>query len=101
MIITRYPTSKGIKNAITWKLLFRRKLTFLSKLDLSEAITFQIPVAATLNNIHDFRLQLSIHATPFIKQLPVEVCLLVLILSTRLVPIFWNFTVFCTGPIAH
>ena len=26
------------KNAITWKPLFRKKLTFLSKLDLSDAI---------------------------------------------------------------
>ena len=34
-----YPISKGIKNTITWKPLFRRNPTFLSKLDLSEAIT--------------------------------------------------------------
>ena len=40
--ITRYPTSKGIKNAITWKPLFTRKSTFLSKLDLSEAISWQL-----------------------------------------------------------
>ena len=33
--------SKGIKNAITWKPLFRRKSTVLGKLDLSEAITWQ------------------------------------------------------------
>ena len=37
-IATRYPTSKIIKNAITWKPLFRRKSTFLSNLNLSEAI---------------------------------------------------------------
>ena len=36
----RYPTSKGIKNAITWKSVFKRKSTFLSKIDLSEAITW-------------------------------------------------------------
>ena len=39
-IITRYPTSKEIKTAITLKLFFRKKLTFLSKLDISEAITW-------------------------------------------------------------
>ena len=39
-IVTRYPTSKGIKSAITWKPLFRRKSIFLSKLDFSEAITW-------------------------------------------------------------
>ena len=38
-IIASYPTSEGIKNAITCKPLFRRKSTFLSKFDLSEAIT--------------------------------------------------------------
>ena len=46
---TRSPTSEGIKSAITWKPLFRRKSTFLSKLDLSEALTtFYIHVAETL-----------------------------------------------------
>ena len=33
-----YTTSKRIKNAITWKPVFRRKSSFLSKLDLAEAI---------------------------------------------------------------
>ena len=37
-IVINYPASKTMKNAITWKYIFRRKLTFLSKLDLSEAI---------------------------------------------------------------
>ena len=36
-----YLTSRGIKNAITGKPLFRRKPTFLNKLDLSEAITWK------------------------------------------------------------
>ena len=45
-IITRYPASKAIKIAITWKPLFRRTSTFLSKLDLSSyyLTTFQIPI---------------------------------------------------------
>ena len=34
-IITRYPTYKGIKNAITWKPSSKRISTLLSKLDLS------------------------------------------------------------------
>ena len=38
-IIARYPCLENNKNAITWKPLFRRKSTFFSKLDLSEAIT--------------------------------------------------------------
>ena len=38
-VIGRYPTtSKRIKHIITWKTLYRRKWTFLSKLDLLEAI---------------------------------------------------------------
>ena len=37
-IVINYLASKRMKNAITWKQIFRRKLTFLSKLDLSEAI---------------------------------------------------------------
>ena len=41
-IITRYSTFKIIQDAITWKSLFRRKSTFLNKLDLSEAITWQL-----------------------------------------------------------
>ena len=41
-IVTRYPTSEGIKNGRTWKPLFRRKSIFLSKLDLSEAVTRQL-----------------------------------------------------------
>ena len=50
-IIARYLTLKGIKNAVTCKPPFRRRSTFLSKLDLLEAIyltTFQILVVATL-----------------------------------------------------
>ena len=38
-IITKHPTSERKKNGITCKPLFRRKSTFLSKLNLSEAIT--------------------------------------------------------------
>ena len=41
-LIIRYPTSKGIKNVISWKPFFRRNSTFLSKLDLSDAITWQL-----------------------------------------------------------
>ena len=37
-ILTRYHTFKRLKIVITWKTLFRGKQTFLSKLDLSEAI---------------------------------------------------------------
>ena len=40
-VVTRYPTSKRIKNATPSKPLFRRKWTFLSKLDLSDAIHWQ------------------------------------------------------------
>ena len=39
IIIRRYSTFKRIKNYITWKPLFRRKSTYLSRLDLLEAIT--------------------------------------------------------------
>ena len=35
-IVTRYPISNRTKEAITWKLLSRRKWIFLSKLDLSK-----------------------------------------------------------------
>ena len=41
-LITRYPISKGLKDTITWKTLFRKKPTILSKLDLSEAIAWQL-----------------------------------------------------------
>ena len=37
-VVIRYPTYKIIKNTITWKPLFRRKETLLSKLDLSETM---------------------------------------------------------------
>ena len=40
-IVTRYATSKRIK-MLTWKLFFRKKSTCLCKLDLSEAITWQL-----------------------------------------------------------
>ena len=54
--MTRYPTSKRIKNAITWKPLLSRESTFLIKLDLSEAVTVvktpQIPVPAALSLIY-------------------------------------------------
>ena len=35
-------TSEILKHAVTWKLLFRRKSTFLSKFALSEAINWQL-----------------------------------------------------------
>ena len=41
-IIRKHPTSKGVKNALIWKTLLRKKSTFLSKLDLLEAITWQL-----------------------------------------------------------
>ena len=37
-VFQRYSTSRRTRNTITWKLLFRRKRIFVSKLDLSEAI---------------------------------------------------------------
>ena len=40
-IVTRYPTSKRTK-MLTWKLFFRKKSTCFCKLDLSEAITWQL-----------------------------------------------------------
>ena len=41
-IVTRYPTFKKIKSPVTGKPLFRRKWTFLDKLDLSEAIKWPL-----------------------------------------------------------
>ena len=38
--LTRYPTTKRTKYAVIWKPLFRRKWTFLNKLDLLEADNF-------------------------------------------------------------
>ena len=37
-LVIKYPAFRTIKNAVTWKLHFRRKLIFLRKFDLSKAI---------------------------------------------------------------
>ena len=49
-IIRKHPTSKGVKNALIWKTLLRKKSTFLSKLDLLEAITWQLSESLPLGH---------------------------------------------------
>ena len=61
-ILTRYHTSIRMKNAVTWKSLFRGKWTFLSNLDLPEAINW--PLAGFCSKIYDHTRMVTLICTP-------------------------------------